>query len=141
MEFTYSDVVMRPPSEVFAFIADVKRKHEWVTEVISSRVTSDGEIGPGTTFEDTVRLFGRVSVVPTVFTDFTPHRRIAYRHLGGPIRADLAFEMQPVSAGTEVTVKIDTELPWYLRPLTPILRGQMGRQMDANFSALKDSLS
>lgn len=141
MRFRYSDVVMRPPSEVFAFIANVNRKHEWVTEVVSSRLTSDGDIGPGTTFEDTVRLFGRTSVVPTVFTDFTPHRRIAYRHVGGPIRAELAFEMEAVSAGTEVTVTIETELPWYLRPLTPVLRGQMSRQMDANFSALKDSLT
>jgi len=140
MRFAYSDVVERPPSDVFAFIADVDRKHEWVTEVLSSRLTSDGQIGPGTTFEDTVRFLGRTSVVPTVFTEYEPPRKIAYRHLGGPIQAELAFEMLPVPAGSDLSVTIEAQLPWYLRPLTPILRRELARQMDANFAALKSSL-
>jgi len=141
MRFAYSDLVDRPPSEVFAFIADVDRKHEWVSEVQSSRRTSHGAIGPGSTFEDTVRFLGRTSVVPTAFTAFDPGHRIAYRHLDGPIRAELAFEMQPVADGTQLTVTLDARLPWYLRPLTPILRGQMTRRMDGNFAALKAALS
>ncbi len=140
MKFAYSDVVERPPSEVFAFIADIDRKHEWVSEVLSSRLTSDSAIGTGVTFEDTVRFMGRTSILPSAFTEVVPDRKIAYRHLDGPIRADLAFEMHPVRTGTELTVTIEAQLPWYLRPLTPLLRGQMTRQMDGNFAALKAAL-
>jgi len=137
VRFEFHDVVDAGPDAVFAIIADVPRKHEWVSEVVASRLTSDGPLGPGTTFEDTVRFLGRTSVVPTAFTEFDPPRKIVYRHLGGPIRAELRYAMAPVDAGTELTVSIDAELPGYLRPLTPILRGVMSRQMAGNFTALK----
>lgn len=140
MRFAFRDVVEAPPSTVFKLIADVERKHEWVAEVISSRRTGDGTPGVGATFEDTVRFMGRTSVIPTVFIAYEPHRKIAYRHLGGPIRADLSYVMAPVKDGTELTVSIDAGLPWYLAPLTPLMRRGMARQMSGNFAALKGLL-
>ena len=138
MRFEFVDVLKARPAEVFAVVADVPRKHEWVSEVIASRLTSDGPMGPGTTFEDTVRFMGRTSVVPTAFTEFDPPRKIVYRHLEGPVQAELSYVMASRGPGTELTVTIDTQLPRYLRPLTPILRSAMGRQMARNFTALKD---
>lgn len=141
MRYAFRDVVKAPPPAVFDLIADVERKHEWVAEVISSRRTGDRPDGVGATFEDTVRFMGRTSVIPTVFTAYKPPRMVAYRHLGGPIRADLSYVMTPVTDGTELTVSIDAGLPWYLAPLTPIVRKSMDRQMTGNFAALKSLLS
>ena len=109
-------------------------------EVQSSRLTSTGPIGVGTEWEDTVKFMGRTSRIPTVITEYELGRKISYRHLDGPIKAELTYVLTPDDGRTRLDIMIDAELPWYFRVLTPVLRGQLGRQMDANFSALKGLL-
>lgn len=98
-------------------------------------------MGVGTVFEDTVNLMVRTSAIPTRFVEYVPNRKITYRHLGGPVRADLSYEITPVPSGTQLTVAIDARLPWYLAPITPLVKGRMARQMDGNFAALKALLA
>jgi uncharacterized protein YndB with AHSA1/START domain len=130
MRYEYKDFIDKPPTDVFEQIADVDRKHEWVGEVQSSRMTSDGPVGVGSTFEDTVKFMGRTSVIPTVFTAYEPGTKIAYRHLDGPIKADLEYDLQAEGEGTRLTIVIDAILPWYMRLLGPLLSVIMKRVRD-----------
>lgn len=141
MKFEFADVLPQSPHDVFALISDIERKHEWVSEVISSRQTSDGPVGKGTTYVDVVRFMGKKSDIPTVITQYEQDRLLAYRHLDGPIKAELRYELEPEGEGTRLKIDIDAEFPWLFNLLGFVLRRKMRQQMDGNFAALKAALA
>lgn len=141
MKFEYAGVVEQQPAAVFALIANIERKHEWVAEVESSRQTSPGPVKEGTTYVDHVRFMGRRSEIPTVITAYRPGELLAYRHTGGPIQGELRYTLEPDENGTRLRVQIDAEFPWYFNLLGFILRRQMRKQMDGNFAALQRALA
>ena len=140
MKFELDGVIKRHPDEVFSFITNMEEKHEWVEEVISSRQTSEGPLGVGTIFVDTVTLMGRTFDAPHVITRYEPNRQLSYRTTSGPLSAELNYTLGTEDSGTRLKVAIEAELPWYFKVLGPALKAKLGKQMDGNFSALKKLL-
>jgi uncharacterized membrane protein len=82
-EPVHSMVVVDAPIErVWALLADIERQPEWMTEMKSVRVLTDGPIGVGTECEAEVRMFGIAVVDPVTITEFEPPMRYAIRHDG-----------------------------------------------------------
>jgi uncharacterized membrane protein len=75
-------VVDAPIEQVWAVLADIERQPEWMTEMQSVRLLSDGPIGVGTQCEADVRFFGISVADPVTITEFEPPMRYAIRHEG-----------------------------------------------------------
>ena len=56
---TLSQVIDRPRSDVFGAIVNIESVPRWNPTTKSARKLSTGELGEGTTFELTIRGFGR----------------------------------------------------------------------------------
>lgn len=75
-------VVDAPIEQVWAMLADIERQPEWMTEMKSVRVLTEGPVGVGTECEAEVRMFGIAVVDPVTITEFEPPMRYAIRHDG-----------------------------------------------------------
>jgi uncharacterized protein YndB with AHSA1/START domain len=71
-----STTIDRPVEEVFRFVEDETNIPKWDNDLLKATKTSDGPIGPGTTFHLDIKPFmgategdGHRGVVPTERTD------------------------------------------------------------------------
>ena len=103
-----SQVIDRPPTEVFAVIADVANLARWNPTIKSARKISDGPSGEGTQFEMEVDGFGAVPQTLEEFqaasrARYVPHFKVmsgGHRFMltaidGGKTRVDHELEMTP----------------------------------------------
>jgi hypothetical protein len=120
--------VARPPADVFDVIGtNCYRNHpRWEREVVEIRPLTDGPIGLGSRAIMVRQEYGRRSEVAYEVTAFEPGRRIAFRHLGGSMTFELAFELTPLPGdATDLRVDVRMEPHGMLRLMTPLLALRM----------------
>ncbi len=102
---TVRTITIRAPTDtVWAVLADLERQPEWMRDLKSVRVLSEGPTGLGTRAAGTVRMFGMAVDDPVVIDAFEPRRHFGLRHLGvfrG--RGDIWLEPLPGGRATRVT--------------------------------------
>jgi uncharacterized membrane protein len=75
-------VVDAPIERVWDVLVDIARQPEWMTEMQSVEVLTEGPIGVGTECVADVRILGINVTDPVVVTEFDPPMRYAIRHEG-----------------------------------------------------------
>ena len=109
-------VVNAPPDEVFSYVTDFDRHHEWLPEDRETEKISEGPVGVGSTF----RRFNRRMIRPyqseVVVTEYAPNERLGFEDAGENHgwRNSVRLEPDPASGGTRVTVGREP-----VRPLVP----------------------
>jgi uncharacterized protein YndB with AHSA1/START domain len=103
--------IARPPEEVYAYVTDPSRFHEWQDDVVRVRVDGGRPPGVGTRFTTTRRI-GRVEQSTTQEIDErTPPRSWSCRGVDGPFRPGAGITVEPLGDGTRsrVTIALDFE--------------------------------
>ena len=99
----------RPPTEVFAFIADGENCPQWRPGVLDIKCVS-GE-GVGTKYSQGVKgPMGRRIAADYEVTVFEPDRRLEFETLTGPARPHGRYELEPADGGTRLTFALDAHL-------------------------------
>jgi hypothetical protein len=127
--------VHRPASLVFERIASHAWTNEpaWEPEVLGVKPDAGG-LRVGGRVAMTRRDFGKVRTTTYEITALEPQRRIAIRHVDGPLDFALEFVVAPVSrteSGVTVTVDVNPRGP--MRVLTPMF-ALMGPRQNARIS-------
>ena len=76
------EVVDAPIDRTWDVVADIPRQPEWMREMKSVRILSDGPVAEGTRAEATVRILGIPVTDPVTVTVIEPPTRYAIRHEG-----------------------------------------------------------
>jgi len=125
--------IQRPPSEVFAFVADGANAQKWRSGVLDvahvsgtgvGAVWRQGVKGPG----------GRRIAADYEVTAFEPDRRLAFQAVAGPVRPHGEYRLQASGAGTELSFSLAVELTGWKKWL---MGGAVQRTMDAEMKALQ----
>ena len=114
--------VRRPADDVFDFIGThyFENHPRWEREVVEVRRLTGGPIGVGSRAVMVREEFGRRSEAHLEITAFEPPRTIAFRHLGGPMVFEIAFETASTGGSSaDLSVHIRAELLGRYRLLTP----------------------
>ena len=103
--------VARPPDEVFAYVTDPSRFHEWQHDVVRVDIQGDGPPGVGSRSITTRRLGGAERAMTQEITELDPPRRWAARGVDGPLRPSADVTVEPLAGGTRsrVTIALDFE--------------------------------
>ncbi len=130
---TNTVTIRRPPSEVFAFVADGTNAPRWRTGVLDIVLVSGS--GVGANYRQGVKgPGGRRIAADYEITTYEPNRRLAFQATAGPVRPSGEFSLVADGDGTALTFSLDAELPFLKRLL-------MGRAvqstMDAEVAALE----
>jgi uncharacterized protein YndB with AHSA1/START domain len=103
--------IARPPDEVFAYVTDPSRFHEWQHDVVRVDIQGDGLPGVGSRFITTRRLGGAERAMTQEITELNPPRRWVVRGVDGPLRPSADVTVEPLAGGTRsrVTIALDFE--------------------------------
>lgn len=134
--FTNTVTIDRPARDVFAFLADLENVPRWNYAITETKKTSPGEIGVGTTFEQT-RSIPAPSRETLSITRFEPGRRLAVEGTLARYRARLDYTVRESDAGTEVTNTVDLELTGAAKLLGSVATGRIRSAVGENLRTLK----
>lgn len=105
----HSVLIERPPSEVFAVLADGEQCTRWRSGVIEIKKIS-GQ-GVGATYKQAVRGPGGRSVAADYrITECEPNRVLAFEAIAGPVRPRGRYNLEDQGHATQVTFTLDAEL-------------------------------
>jgi uncharacterized protein YndB with AHSA1/START domain len=130
--------IHRPPSEVFAFLADGEHDGLWRGGVLDVKRKSGN--GKGAIYEQGVKgPFGRRVPADYEITAFEPDRRIAFRAITGPVRPQGSYLLEPAPGGTRLTFALSATPTGLAKLMSPMVAKTMQSEV-AQLGRLKHVL-
>lgn len=127
--------IARPPEDVFAYITDVDNLSRWQPTV--REVRWDGELAPGSEFEETRELLGRRARSKLEVTVLAHPREFAIRIVEGPVPLTVRHLLEPTAGGTLLTLEAEGEAGGLMRLAAPIAERAAARQAGQDLERLK----
>jgi uncharacterized membrane protein len=139
---TGSIEIDRPPEEVFAYLDQLERHGEWQSQIISSKLETEGPTGVGTRATDTRKVPGGTQNVTYEVTEHDPPRKTSFRGTNGPVRPVGSVTVEPAGEGrSRVTLELDLKGHGLLGPIVAVLaRSQARKQVPQDQQRLKERL-
>jgi len=137
IEQTATVRIERPVEEVFDYFTDISNDREWNPFLKEVRKTSEGPLGVGTTFFVVRKMSGPMDVE---YTEYVRPIRWAIRGTGRPASMVFVAEFAPAEGGTQMTIHMTLQPKGAFTLLTPVMRAQLGKQIDQAHEALKRKL-
>jgi hypothetical protein len=135
--------IKRTPEDVFAYLDDLSRHHEWDEMIVDTRIETEGPTRVGTRATDKRKLpFGKQDV-PYEITEHDPPRRAAFRGLAGPVRPVGSVTVEPLDGGSRSRVTLSFELlgdNLLGKLLAPLANREARKHVPNQTARLKDRL-
>jgi carbon monoxide dehydrogenase subunit G len=131
----HSVVINRSMQDVFDFIIDPARMHEWGGSDMAEWVT-ESPPGLGSERRSTGNFLGRKLETISEITVWNPPVRYDFKS-GGPIDAELTHMLESVNGGTQLNVSGNIELGGLFKMAEPLLKGQVDKRMETDLGAIK----
>lgn len=135
-----SIVINRSAEDISAFFETENSQAEWVSGFVEVRDRSEGPWGVGSTWTDVRQQFGRHMESKVEITEYEPNRKTVAKTTGGPVQAEATTTLETVEDGTLVNYVIEAEAEGFFKLTGPLLNRMIQRQIDSDFSNLKDLL-
>lgn len=132
-------IINRPVSEVFAYVADPTKLHEWRPNVVGI-IGYNPPVRAGATYELVERMMGRHQFGQRV-TAYETDRLIVIETTSGAVRPVQRYAFEPASdGGTRCDVRLDVTTSGVMRIFEPLLRGRVRKTMVGYGENLKRNL-
>ena len=134
--------INRSPEDVFAYLDDLSRHHEWDDQIVSTRVETEGPTRVGTRATDTRKVpIGKQDITYEV-TEHDPPRRSTFRGVNGPVRPVGALTIEALEGGARSRVTIEIELQGHGigKLLAPLANREARKNIPGNQAKLKERL-
>jgi carbon monoxide dehydrogenase subunit G len=139
MQVDTTTTIARPPTEVFAFVADVRNDPAWHTDVLD--VSSSTEVvGKGTVFDVKVKPSMGVSEGTMTVTRFEPDTVIEYEGRMGKMAPTVTHVCEAAGEGTRVTRRVVLDPPGIMRLGAPLIRRMIAKDNAGFLANLKQVL-
>lgn len=136
MQFENTVTIRRPPSEVFAFVADPANIPKWNYAIVSASQVSPGPFGVGTRIQQS-RSIPRPATEELVVTEFVPERRMVLQGDLGPLSGTLSYQIDEVPEGTRLTNAADLSGRGPMGLLAPLATTRVRDAVAANLDKLR----
>ncbi|WP_322919236.1 hemerythrin domain-containing protein [Nocardioides renjunii] len=141
VELTRSIDVAVGPDELFAYVSDFNRAHEWRTEVIESTMEPPGSMQAGSLLREVAVVAGRRLVTDTIVDIFEPPRRLTFEHRTGPLPVSGEYVVEtPHASATQDEATLHYTLRIHLtggqRLLAPLLTMTAPRTVQTSLRTL-----
>ena len=132
--------VRRPPTEVFAYLADMAHNPEWQKGMQTCRWTSEPPLRLGSTYDQVARFLGREIVSSFEVTDFEEGSLIRIRSTAG-MPLDITRRVEADGQGDSlVTAVVRGDSSGVIRLADPLVKVIVGRSVRADYQRLKTTL-
>ncbi len=135
-----SPVINRPVEEVFAFMVDIKKRPQWISEGVEEHWTPEGPVGVGSTFRTVRRFMGRGIETERVVTEYEPDRKFTYKTTGSRISVEVSTAFEEVPGGTKVNVLAQGGISGVFKITEPLFGRAVKRVLKAELGNFKNLL-
>jgi uncharacterized protein YndB with AHSA1/START domain len=132
--FEVTESFGRPPTEVFAFVSDVRNEPRWHTDVLEAKLTGGASVAKGSTFAVKFKPFMGQSEGTITVVEYDAPRRVVFRGRMGKMEPTVIHIVEPDDRGSRFTRRLEMKPPGLLRLMAPLMGG-MFRKQNAGFVA------
>lgn len=137
--------VNAPVERTFEVFTDLRGSPDRIPEIVSLEVLGEGEIGVGTRFRETRKMYGRNSTEEMEITSFEPGSSYAVEceSCGAHFRTEFRFAPS-AEGGTDVVLDMEIRpvslFAKLMSPLSSLMMGSMTSALGKDMDRLKDSV-
>ena len=135
-----SIVIMRQPSQVFAFLADLSNIPKWQAEVVKSTVVTPGPTRVGTQFTEDVKLGPMRATANCEVTEFIPDKTMAFKATSSSMNYEGQVLVEPSGQGTKLTLVGTAQPKGLWRLLQPMMAGEFKGSVKKELAGIKGVL-
>ena len=142
MRFEHQVTILRPLPEVFSYMDDVTREHEWQPGILEARKDPPGATSGGTRKHYVSQFMGKRIENTYVNQLFLLNERVVYETTQDSVlRAKAEMSWVEVSGGTRVTMVFEGKVGGSLRFVPQrMLEGVYRRELETTLGLLKERL-
>jgi uncharacterized protein YndB with AHSA1/START domain len=138
--FRSEQTIERSAMEVWAYAADIDCHPTWMS-VIDARIVHGASTEVGTRALENVKIGPRRQAIEFEVAEADPGRRLAYRVLSGPMRGDVAMDLEAIGPeSTRVAWAGSLGLTGLMRLVEPLFAGEIRAGEAAELVRLKERL-
>lgn len=123
MGFEATVMIARPVEDVWAFMTDWSRAHEWMNGVDSIEPVGGKPVEEGST----IRFHARGAERSSILVGWQPPRTMVLQSRQGGVTATYAYSIAPAGDGARVTLRADCAMRGAWKLLGPLIRFMMKR--------------
>ncbi len=127
----------RTPQEIFDYLADVRNEPQWLPGASDIVLTSDGDVGPGSTFRGT---YARAGSVSCTLVRYEPPQHLTIHGEGRGMSFDDEVTLTPTTSGTRLDAVMRTEPKGLFKLFAPMMGRIISKQFQTNWEALKKEM-
>jgi carbon monoxide dehydrogenase subunit G len=127
------------PEVVFSYLTDVEKIQQW-SPVENMKLLTNGPVGVGSQFSQTVSILGKSFESVTEVTANDPPTSFAFKAISGPMTFEQRFTLTPTAGGTKLDTVIEGEPGGLLKLAGPALAPAVNKQLNDQFQQLKQLL-
>lgn len=133
--------IARPAGEVFAYIDDIGRAPEWLSQCAEITQTTAGPKGVGTGLRYRYREGGpRQGTMDGEVIAYEPGRTLGMRFTDAMFDLEIGFDVTPAAAGAHVDHHVEIEPKGMAKLMAPMIRGAVQKQIEQDTATLKQRL-
>lgn len=127
-----------PPSEVFAYLADLDNLTEWMSGVTDARRTSEGEMGIGATATVTREMMGQRISAPLTVTGHESPTRLAIASEVSGVRVLATLDLgEALDGSTDLAFAMEIRGSGLTAFMEPMIAGAAGGDIDESLQRLR----
>jgi len=128
------------PKDVFDYLADFSNSAEWDPTVAVAERLDEGKVGLASRFRVVVSFLGAQTELLYRLTAYERPWRFRFEGSNGLVVSEDDIAITPVAGGVRVTYDANLRLPFYLRPLDPLLQVGFQWASGATVASLRETL-
>jgi uncharacterized membrane protein len=134
--------IARSPDDVFAYLSELERHSEWQSQVESSELVTEKPTRVGTQAKHVRNVPGGKRTITFEITEYEAPRRMSFKGLDGPIRANGRVDVEPLDEGarSRVQLAMDFEGHGFGKLLLPFVRRDARKHVPVDQAKLKERL-
>jgi uncharacterized protein YndB with AHSA1/START domain len=137
----HSIEINRPAEEVFAYLDQVDRHHEWQGSLVSTTVETDGPMSVGTRVVERRNVPGGARDFPYEITEHDPPRKVSFRGTAGLIRPVGTYTVDPTGeSSSRMNSELDLKGHGIGKLFAILARRQLAKQVPVDHKKFKELL-
>ncbi len=127
--------INRSVTDIFRFMTDFGNNPRW--QPSGMKLERVGKVRMGDMIVGHQRMLGRMQFVNADVVDYLPNQRLAYTGVMGGYNFRTTYDFSLAQGGTDVIIRTDIRIPWYLFMFRPFVLGGVRGQISASLERLK----
>lgn len=136
MKVEVTVTIQQTPETVFTYMNDNEKFQQW-SPAQNRRQLTDGPVGVGTQFAQTVSILGRSFESVTEVTAYDEPKLLAFKAISSPVPYESRLTLSPTEEGTKVEGTVEGEPGGFFKLAQPLIAAMLHKQTQDLLNKLK----